>query len=151
MGTSDKVFLDGLLKTLLKKDRIFSAVLCVESGDGRFSWTGATGEMQADSRYFIASVTKLYVTAVMMRLTEEKRLTLEDKITEYLPEEHTRGLHILNGVDYTTQIKLRHLISNTSGLPDYFFHKSRDGKSAADLLLEGVDESWDFDKTIQCS
>jgi D-alanyl-D-alanine carboxypeptidase len=148
MGTSDKVFLDGLLKTLLKKDRVFSAVMRVESGDGRFSWTGATGEMQADSRYFIASVTKLYVTAVMMRLTEEKRLTLEDKITEYLPEEHTRGLHILNGVDYTTQIKLRHLISNTSGLPDYFFHKRSDGRSAADLLLEGSDESWDFDKTI---
>jgi D-alanyl-D-alanine carboxypeptidase len=72
MGTSDKVFLDGLLKSLLKKDRIFSAVLRVESGDGRFSWTGATGNMNSGSRYFIASVTKLYITAVVMRLIEGK-------------------------------------------------------------------------------
>ena len=148
MGVSDIHFLEKLLKTLLKKDKIFSAVLCVESGDGRFTWTGAAGDMNQDSRYFIASVTKLYVTAVVMLLTQEKRLTLEDKITEYLSEEHTRGLHVLNGFDYTSQITIRHLISNTSGLPDYFFHKNRYGKSAADLLMEGVDEGWDFDKAI---
>ncbi len=78
MGVSDIHFLEKLLKTLLKKDKIFSAVLCVESGDGRFTWTGAAGDMNQDSRYFIASVTKLYVTAVVMLLTQEKRLTLED-------------------------------------------------------------------------
>jgi D-alanyl-D-alanine carboxypeptidase len=148
MGISDIEFLNKLLDNIIKKNKIFSAVLCVESGDGRFSWKGATGDMQADNRYFIASVTKLYVTAVVMRLIEGKFLALEDKIEGFLPKEHAQGLHVLKGVDYTSQLTIKHLISNTSGLPDYFFHKRSDGKSAADLLLDGVDESWDFDKTI---
>ncbi len=148
MGTSDNKFLNKLLTNLITKDRIFSAVLCVESGDGRLSWTGAAGDMNAGSRYFLASVTKLYVTVVVMRLVEEKALNLDDSIAKFLPEEYTQGLHVLRGVDYSAQITLRNLISNTSGLPDYFFHKKSDGKSAADLLLDGVDEPWDAEKTI---
>ena len=149
MGSSDKEFLDKLVASLLKKDKVYSAVLCVENGNGLFSWKGAGGDMQTDSRYFIASVTKLYMTAVVMRLVEEGRLSLEDSIARYLPADYIQGLHVLKGVDYSASITIRHLISNTSGLPDYFFHKDQDGKSAAVTLLEGQDGYWPVERTIR--
>jgi len=36
---------------------------------------------------------KLFVAAIILRLYAERRLDLEDKIHEYLPEETLRGLH----------------------------------------------------------
>lgn len=148
MKKINEEFLNRELQTIIKKKNVYSTVLSVGSGDGSFSWTGAAGDMQADSPYFIASVTKLYVTAVVMRLIEEQRLSLDDKIGKYLSEEEMRGLHVLKEVDYSHQITIRHLISNTSGLPDYFFHKQPDGQTAASRLLEGVDQSWSVEQTI---
>lgn len=149
MGNTDNVFLDKLLASLIRRKKIYSAVLCVESGDGRFSWTGAAGNMQADSRYFLTSVTKLYVTAVVIRLIENEFLGLDDKISNYLPEHYVSRIHRINGVDRSEEITVRSLLSNTSGLPDYFFQKNEDGYSAADQLLSGKDEPWDLDKAVQ--
>ena len=47
-----EALLESELNKLIAKKNIFSAVLAVESGDGRFSWTGAAGSMQKDSRFF---------------------------------------------------------------------------------------------------
>lgn len=60
MGTRRKEeFLDSIVEEIGNRKGVFSAILCVESGDNSFSWTRTTGEMQKDSQYFIASVTKL--------------------------------------------------------------------------------------------
>ena len=141
--------LNQALQQIRNKKNVFSAVLRVESGDNSFSWTGATGEMQTTSQYFIASVTKLYVTAVVMSLMDEGKISLEDKINKYLPKEYIEGLHVLKGVEYSNDITVKHLISNTSGLPDYFFHKHPDGKTASSHLMEGNDQSWHLEKTVE--
>ncbi|TVQ10433.1 MAG: class A beta-lactamase-related serine hydrolase [Balneolaceae bacterium] len=140
--------LNDLLSKMIDNKSIFSAVLCVENSDRSFSWTGAAGTMQKDSRYFIASVTKLYVTAVVMQLIEAKKIKLGDKISTYLPDHICDGLHVLKGVDYSDEITIAHLISNTSGLPDYFFHKLPGGRTVSDELMEGNDEAWPVDRTI---
>jgi len=150
MGTKIKEeFLNNVVEEIGNKKGVFSAVLCVESGDNSFSWTGASGDMQKDSQYFIASVTKLYVTVVVMCLIEEGIIEIDDKISKYLPEELMEGLHVLKGVDYSNDITVKHLISNTSGIPDYFFHKQPDGKTSASELLDGKDGSWNLEKTIE--
>ena len=146
--TVSEELLNHLVNKMVDNKRIFSAVLCVESGDNSFSWIGASGNMQKTSRYFIASVTKLYVTAVIMRLVEENRIKLNDKIEKYLPGHICQNLLVIKGIDYSQFITISHLISNTSGLPDYFFHKQTGGKTVASDLLEGNDESWHLDKTI---
>ena len=112
--------LNNCLDGMISKKYVFSALLHVESGDGSFVWAGARGEMKPDNGYFIASVTKLYVTAVVMSLIEERKLSLEDKIAVYLPSSLYKNLHVTKGVDYSEEITVGHLISNTSGLPDYF-------------------------------
>ncbi len=150
MGTNIKEeLLNEAVKKMGEKKGVFSAVLCVKSGDHHFSWTGAVGDMQKASPYFIASVTKLYVTAVVMCLIEEGRMELDDKISTYLPEEMMEGLHVLKEEDHSNDITVKHLMSNTSGIPDYFFYKQPDGKSPADELQDGKDGSWHLEKTIK--
>jgi D-alanyl-D-alanine carboxypeptidase len=140
--------LNHVLNKMIANKKVFSVVLCVENSDRSFSWTGAAGNIQKDSRFFIASVTKLYITAVMMRLIEENRIQLGRKISEYLPDHLCKGLHVLRGIDYSDVITVSHLLSNTSGLPDYFFHKQSNGKTVASSLMEGNDEHWHLDRTI---
>ena len=152
MAATDKIvnqdLLNHLLHKMIENKWIYSCVLSVQDSDASFSWTGAAGNMNKDSKFFIASVTKLYVTAVIMSLVEDNRIALSDKISKYLPEYICQNLHVLKGVDYSDEITICHLISNTSGLPDYFFHKQPNGKTVADELLDGNDESWHLDKTI---
>jgi len=56
MIISEKL-LNKYLDKIIGNKFVFSTVMRVESGDGSFVWTGARGEMNSDSKYFIASVT----------------------------------------------------------------------------------------------
>ena len=140
--------LNQCLDKIISKNHVFSTVLRVENSDASFSWSGARGEMEIDSKYLIASVTKLYVTAVVMILIENKKLNLDDKIAKYLPAHYMDKLHVLNGVDYSHELTVKHLISNTSGLRDYFFYTEKGKPSASSLLFEGNDDTWELEKTI---
>ena len=68
----------------------------IESGDGKLSWSGAAGinnlslgdSLQATQTFRIASVTKTYVAAAILRLMEEKVLRLEDPISKHLSPAH---------------------------------------------------------------
>jgi CubicO group peptidase (beta-lactamase class C family) len=119
----------------------------VESKDASFVWEGARGDMQTDSKFFVASVTKMYVTAIVMILIEEGRLSLNDRIGTYLPDEIMHSLHIYKGRNYSSELSVEHLLSNTSGLPDYFFGKE-DGQRVADLLIGGDDEAWGLERSV---
>ncbi len=145
----NEVYLKKLIDGMIDNKRIFSAVLRVENSDKSFSWSGAAGNMLTESRYFLASVTKLYVTAVVMQLIEENKISLNDKISKYLPEQFCNKLHVFKGIDYSDELTINHLISNTSGLPDYFFHKQESGRTVADELMEGKDEPWPIERTIE--
>ena len=144
----NETLLNKYLDDIICKKYIFSAVLRIESGDGSFSWVGSRGEMKSDSKFFIASITKLYVTAVIMSLIEERKLSLDDKILEYLPDHYMEDLHVFKGVDYSGKITIEYLLSNTSGLPDYFNRKDENNNTQFDLLIQGKDISWDIEETI---
>jgi D-alanyl-D-alanine carboxypeptidase len=142
-------FLEATVGRMTRSRAVHGAILCVESGDGRLSWRGAAGNLAPDARYFIASVTKMVVTVVVLQLREEGRIDLDDPMERHLPAELTHGLHVQDGVDRTGEITVRHLISNTSGLTDYFFGKGPDGKRSADLLLAGQDEAWPLERVLE--
>jgi len=65
----------------------------------------------------LASNTKTYVAAGILRLQEEGRIALDDAIARYLPESH-RAVLRAGGYD-PEAITLRHLLTHTSGLFDY--------------------------------
>ncbi|MFN3554800.1 MAG: serine hydrolase domain-containing protein [Bacteroidales bacterium] len=137
------------VEKIVNNKNIFSAIFHVENEDRSFVHTAAAGDINPDSKYFIASTTKLYVTAVLLRLMEENKISLDDKLGKHLPDEMVQGLHIHKGTDHSRELKVLHLLSNTSGIPDYFFHKQSDGKTAADDLIAGNDQPWHLEKTLE--
>lgn len=113
------------------------------------SWAGAAGNMSKEQPYFIASTTKLFTTAIILKLRSEGKLTLDDKISQYLDSSILSGLHIYKGTDYAYAITIKHLLAHTSGLPDYFQDKGANGKSLEDELVGGQDQQWTFEQTIE--
>lgn len=75
---------------------------------------GKGGRIPTDSRYRIASQTKLMEATVILQLVGEGKLGLEDKLSSLLPEmaEH-------DYVDRAGEITVQQLIRHTSGIPDF--------------------------------
>ena len=144
--------LQGRLHSILNKrvDRkvVFGTVVNIQSQDGKFSWLEAAGDMDKDSQYIIASITKMYTAAIILKLCEESFLKLEDKISQYLPRDLLVKLHVYKGVDYSEDLTVYQLMSHTSGLPDYFDEKNSTGKSLYQELLNSRDINWSFEQII---
>lgn len=125
---------------------IFGALVSV--GKDNEIQTFASGNMSCNQPYFIASIAKLYTTAVILKLRGKGQLKLDDKITKYLSEEVTGSLHVYKGKDYSGEITIRHLLSNTSGIADYFEQKQADGKSLKNKLTKNMDVRLSFEEAI---
>lgn len=136
---------------------VFSAVLGVTDTTGAFCWTGAAGTahpdrvepMKVDTPIFIASITKMYTGAATMILGERELLSLDDPISKFLPTSILEGLHRYKGRDYSNQLRIYHLISQTSGLPDYFEERPKGGKSIFDLIVAAGDMEWDLEEVVR--
>ena len=139
-----------------KNKDVFSTLLGVTTAKGDFHWSGAAGtayadqkeEMKVDTPFFIASITKMYTSAATMILEERELLSLDDPISKYLPGDLLEGIHRYKGVDYSGQLRICHLVSQTSGLPDYFQERPRGGKSKFDLIVAGSDEEWNVEEVV---
>ena len=135
-------------KTIDNKS-VFGTVLTVVKGND--SWTGSAGNLTNEQPYFIASTTKLYVTALILKLKAERKLSLDDKISKFLAPEIMHKLHVYKAVNYSDTLTISNLLAHTSGLPDYFEDKGEDGKSLLQKLQEGDDQSWTFEQAVEMS
>jgi CubicO group peptidase (beta-lactamase class C family) len=63
-----------------------------------------------DTLYDLASITKLFTTTCVMRLVEQGRLALDEPLAGWMPEFAAGGKE---------RVTPRHLLTHTSGLPDY--------------------------------
>jgi D-alanyl-D-alanine carboxypeptidase len=142
-------FLSQVTEGMTRNRNVYGAALCVENEDKTISWAGASGNINENDRYFIASVTKLCVSMLLLHLREENRLNLDDRIGKFLPGEMLRQLHVMNGVDYTSEITVKHLLANTSGIPDYFSQRLANGKKADVSLFSGNDEAWPRERVVE--
>jgi len=90
-------------------------------------WSGAAGfadkelniELHADQPFRIASVTKTYVAASILRLHEMDSLSIHDPIALHLPN-HILSMLESGGYE-PEEILIRHCLNHTSGLLDYIF------------------------------
>lgn len=149
--------LDGLLRKAVERRRhVRHGLLAVAAVDGSWGYTGAHGTLDSqgtpargDSRYPIASVTKLFTAVVVMRLVEAGQLQLDTLLVDVLAESVTKGLHVLDGVDRTGEIRVEHLLGHTSGLADYYEEAPKGTPSAQDRLLKGEDAPMPFEEVIR--
>ncbi|GLP69932.1 D-alanyl-D-alanine carboxypeptidase [Streptomyces sp. TUS-ST3] len=89
--------------------------------DGRSTWstTAGVGDLRTraprsvDDRYRVGSITKTFVSTVLLQLEAEGRLSLDDTVEKWLP-----GVVRGNGHD-GSRITLRQLLNHTSGIFNY--------------------------------
>jgi D-alanyl-D-alanine carboxypeptidase len=96
----------------------------IKSGDKQISWSGAAGindisfgdSLQIRQTFRIASVTKTYVAAAILRLMEKKVLRMEDPISKHLSPTHARIL----AQDYDLeQITIEQILRHSAGFFDH--------------------------------
>lgn len=111
---------DGELQRLLdhvrKEAGAPGAILGVDAGDGSLKVVAsgladreAGRPMTPDMPYFLGSITKTYTVVVVLRLAEEGRLSLDDPVARFLP-----------AFPEGSKITIRHLLTHTSGLKDFY-------------------------------
>lgn len=109
----------------LENDSAVGVFIHVEAPDQEISWTSAVGisdkiskqNVNKNQPVLIASNTKTYVSAAILRLVEEKMFKLDDPIYNLV---HKNTLDILRKDGYKLEeITVRHLLSHTSGIADY--------------------------------
>ena len=135
---------------------IRNATLCVAKGDGSFNWCGAAGVanqdgkvlMTEDTPFYIASTTKLFTATAIMMLNERGLIGLKDPMAKYLPEQVIHGIQIYQGHDYSHEITVEQLLAQTSGIPDYYDEKGKDGKTLFEIFKADQQRKWTVDKEI---
>lgn len=113
-STFDVAAVDAIAADALRAG-IPGLTIAVQKGDGVFvkSWGLSdvrTGRPVANTAvYQIASVSKQFTAAAIMRLVEQGKLSLDDRARQWVPELHIRY----------DAVTIRHLLTHTSGVADY--------------------------------
>lgn len=113
-------------KKVAKDPKVTNAYLLVHSeklGIDLNLAEGDTEEIKANPSQpnYMASVGKLFTSTIIALLHEQGALSFSDKISKYLDQELMDNLHVYKGKDYSEDIQIRHLLNQTSGLPDNFY------------------------------
>ena len=136
--------LQSLLQTLRDQVAAPGALLGVRTAEGfRAVASGhadrAEGRRMApDAPYFLGSITKTYTAVTVLRLAEERRLSLDDTLDCFLPS--------FPGGDAIT---VRQLLGHTSGLKDFYMYLyfRPDPKEMIDL----VTRAWSQEELLDLS
>jgi CubicO group peptidase (beta-lactamase class C family) len=147
--------LQHLYDDVSARPELHQAIVVVETGAGAQRWVGAppdrrrsTPTLDANTPVVLASITKLYTAALVLRLAERGRLRLDEPIANLLPGSLIAGLHRRDGVDRTGEITIRHLLAHSSGLADYFTDRPRGGLSLGEQIAE-ADMAWTPSEMIE--
>ena len=121
----------------------------VESPDKNISWTSAVGFSNKDATkklnknqpLLIASNTKTYVSAAILKLVENGKLKLSQSIKKLI---YRKTKKLLKKSGYvSSKITVKHLLSHTSGITDYVDDKY------FSFVNKNPDHKWTRDEQIQ--
>lgn len=93
---------------------------------------------EVSTPFHAASVGKLATAALIVGLVEEGRFTFDTSLGGLLPSPDLVGLPAAPGVDLARDATLEHLLTHTSGLPDYFEPPGQ-ARTAASLIEAAAD------------
>jgi len=132
-------------KKVKKDKKIHNAYLLVHSDklDVHLNIAeGSTEKLAINQPYHIASIGKLFTSVLIGILYEQGKLDYYDCIAKYLDGDLLNQLHVYKGLDYTHEIKIKHLLNHTSGLHDYFSDKPKQGVAMIDYILNNPSYVW---------
>ena len=111
------------------------------------AWRWSYDDRDAPKPYFIASVTKLYIAAVVIQLRAAGLVDLDDSIARHLDAETVSGLNTFRGIEHSAEITVRDLLAHTSGIAGYFDQKRRSGGTLLKEILQ-TDRSWSIQEAL---
>ena len=122
---------------------IFGVQVAIDTKCFGFTWAGAAGhtskemgsQCHAEDTFRIASNTKTFVGAAVLRLYEKGLIDLDCGIEKYICCEHANILR--SGGYQLNEISIRQLLSHTSGLYDY-----ADSKEFENIFLKNPKYQW---------
>ncbi|MBI5949417.1 MAG: beta-lactamase family protein [Chloroflexi bacterium] len=118
--------MQAILDAFIRDNPIVPGVILhLEAAGG--AWAGAAGvadtaagtPMRPDMTFRIASNTKTFTAAAVLRLVEQDRLALDDRIARYFPAELVARLNVIDGVSHGERITIRQALNHTAGLYDW--------------------------------
>jgi D-alanyl-D-alanine carboxypeptidase len=145
-----------VLDSLVQKNTgVHGIIFHVESLKDNHSYTGVAGvdevntnhQLKPKQIFRIASITKTYVAAAIIRLQELDKLSINDTIGKYISKKH---LSLLKEDQYPThQITIKQLLNHTSGIFDYamcdvFFKRIEENPSFAWSRTDQLKLAMDF-------
>jgi D-alanyl-D-alanine carboxypeptidase len=98
--------------------------------------------------FLAASITKIFTSTLTLKLQEQGVLSLSDPLEKYLTREELAGLVTVDGKDLAGKISLEQLLSNRSGIPDYYKLKALDPKQDIPTITRS-DPGWSFDEVLE--
>ncbi|HEX5120677.1 MAG TPA: serine hydrolase domain-containing protein [Pseudonocardiaceae bacterium] len=118
-------------------DRRAPSLVAAVVREGSVLWSGARGRVAGsrpttDTQYRIGSITKTFVTVLIMRLRDEGRLSLSDPLSTYVP-----------GTSFGDRT-IADLLAHTSGItaePAGSWWERSDGRAWADIAASGGPET----------
>jgi D-alanyl-D-alanine carboxypeptidase len=146
---TDSTRLQNILNKAIDNKLIFGTSVSIHQGD--YIWSGVSGNFTMNRQFYIASTTKLFVTAMMLQAEEKGLLNRKDLISKYLSSAIMNGLHVLNNTEYAERLTIENLMAHTSGIPDYFQQKRANGISLETELLKGNDLAWSTEQCVDDS
>ncbi|WP_375771350.1 beta-lactamase family protein [Archangium gephyra] len=108
---------------------VFSGAVLLAK-DGKVLFEKAYGEAskdfhvanRTDTKFNLGSMNKMFTAVAIAQLAERGKLSFEDPLAKFLPEFPTK--------EAAQKIKLKHLLTHTSGLGSYFNQKFMDSSRA---------------------
>ncbi len=128
-NANEKVDTDPLQKILdslyQENTDLLGIMVHIEAPDKNLSWSGAVGlsnktdtvSIKPDQPFLLASTTKTYVSAAILRLVEQNKISLDNPI-DTLISSKSKKLLSDDGYDLS-KIQIKHLLSHTSGIYSY--------------------------------
>lgn len=92
--------------------------------------------------FHCTSVGKMMTSILVFIAIEKGLITLDTKIDFILSKEMLRDLFVYNHKDYSSEVTIKHLLSHTSGVNDYFEGKTNDKTIFIEEVLNNNSKFW---------
>lgn len=136
-------YIESYVKSKLEEETPGIALLMAQNGNVLFKNSYGYANLkkkisvELDTKFRIGSVTKQFVAAGILKLHEQGRLSVGDKLSRYIPD-FPRG----------DEVTIHHLLTHTSGIHSYTsqpdFMDNVTEKADINALIDSI-KSWEYD------
>lgn len=128
--------LDAYMQKIAEGD-VYSGVVLLAK-EGRILFNKAYGEAnkdfgipnRTDTKFNLASLNKMFTSVAIAQLVEQGKLSYDDSLSNFIPDFPSK--------EAAEKIKIKHLLTHTSGLGGYDVKASREGVRTVDNFLKLV-------------